>query len=339
MIGELTSEQEALIPKIRNEWISRALDSDGTLDRESSTELVNYLYELSSLAHPEVIFVDSPVAAQYAARLITGDDVTSVISENSGIKGSSKYWKSIEDNVWAKIKAKVKKGIKTRGRDRGLVEGWDSEWDKFGEDVWEDVWARIRAKDSTNVCEKLAKSRNRIRDHIGSKSRNSVPGNVWGTAWTMVMSNVESGVNDALGIWENVKCMGEANIGLGVNSGWLAFYDFFQEIGVEVNPEFSKYNKLLKKSRIWDAICLKGFCIVSPPPGPVKRDQENQLHSEEGPAVEWLDGYCQYYLKGVYFDEETFNKIINQTFVVKVLKEQYYTQFPISWDLGGLSTA
>ena len=62
MIAELNPEQKALIPIYRDKWINIALSTE-PIDRQKATEVVKRAYALISLSEPEIIFCDSPYAA------------------------------------------------------------------------------------------------------------------------------------------------------------------------------------------------------------------------------------------------------------------------------------
>lgn len=62
MITELTPEQEALIPVYREKWMNIALSTE-SIDRKKVTQVVKRAYALISLSEPEIIFCDSPYAA------------------------------------------------------------------------------------------------------------------------------------------------------------------------------------------------------------------------------------------------------------------------------------
>ena len=83
---------------------------------------------------------------------------------------------------------------------------------------------------------------------------------------------------------------------------WVAFYEFAHEIGVEYkanNWEDLQTFKRLIKSGIMMSICLDGLAIVVRRPKQVHRDERKMLHNSSGPAVEWLDGYKDYFYHGV----------------------------------------
>jgi hypothetical protein len=53
---------------------------------------------------------------------------------------------------------------------------------------------------------------------------------------------------------------------------------------------------------------LDGLCIISSMPTKIHRDGI-KLHNPNGYAIEFADGYGQYYLYGVYFSPEDFDKV------------------------------
>jgi hypothetical protein len=49
---------------------------------------------------------------------------------------------------------------------------------------------------------------------------------------------------------------------------------------------------------------LKDVLIVGSKPTKILRNHQNQLHCENGSAIEWSDGYKQYYLNGIGMKEK-----------------------------------
>jgi len=93
--------------------------------------------------------------------------------------------------------------------------------------------------------------------------------------------------------------------------GWVACAEFYTQIGIVKSLEFVEFKKLLE-SGIYNTIQLKGLCVVSSLPATLIRDNQNRLHSDEHAAIGWSDGYEQYYLHGVYFERELWQKIVNK---------------------------
>ena len=67
-------------------------------------------------------------------------------------------------------------------------------------------------------------------------------------------------------------------------------------------------------------IQLNGFCIVSDLPSKINRNNRDDLHCENGPAIEFKDGYSEYFWNGVSVPEEW---ILNKESITKqtILKE------------------
>ena len=78
---------------------------------------------------------------------------------------------------------------------------------------------------------------------------------------------------------------------------WVSFYDFFTQIGVINHEGFNQFKNVLL-SGIYDMIQLNGYCIVSSLPKRIIRNASGRLHNPTGPAIEFADGYAQYYVNG-----------------------------------------
>lgn len=54
------------------------------------------------------------------------------------------------------------------------------------------------------------------------------------------------------------------------------------------------------------------FCIVSDFPEILKVDEQNRPHNDEGPSHRWSDGFEIYFLHGVRFDKELYQKVTSR---------------------------
>lgn len=101
---------------------------------------------------------------------------------------------------------------------------------------------------------------------------------------------------------------------------WASFYAYYEtyiDLGVITEEEFPKYFKLRKfiESNIFTTIEFdKAIIIVEKPCILIKNEQG--LHNINGKAIEWSNGYGQYYVNGRGISEEYFNAISNKTFTV-----------------------
>lgn len=79
---------------------------------------------------------------------------------------------------------------------------------------------------------------------------------------------------------------------------WVAFYDFFTQIGVINYDKLNKYKELMEL-HIYDMVQLENYCIISDMPVEIYREPvQHRLHRSDGPAVVFPDGYEQYHWNG-----------------------------------------
>ncbi len=92
---------------------------------------------------------------------------------------------------------------------------------------------------------------------------------------------------------------------------------------VELNK---KYDALLA-SGIYNVLAVendktkKKALIVSPMFSHVSTDETGRLHSTEGAAVAWRDGYKEYAILGLFFDEDVWQKIVEKKLTWKEITE------------------
>lgn len=98
--------------------------------------------------------------------------------------------------------------------------------------------------------------------------------------------------------------------------GWLAFYEYCRDVlGVVDNPDLQT---IIDASSVSFAqVQLEDLCVVSRHPKNVKRDEAGRMQSFDGPAVEFANGYKQYYVRGVNIPENVYLKLQNGTFTVE----------------------
>jgi hypothetical protein len=85
-------------------------------------------------------------------------------------------------------------------------------------------------------------------------------------------------------------------------AGWLSFYDYFVEACDFEFPQLEGLNDLAYTSG-WCAIFDTWACIMDRPLF-IKFDEDNRLHSETGPAIEYADGFKVYAWHGTAVPDE-----------------------------------
>jgi hypothetical protein len=146
--------------------------------------------------------------------------------------------------------------------------------DSVGDSVWDSVWDSVR---------------------------NSVGGSVWGSVWDSVRDSVRDSVGDSVGdsvrdsVWDSV---GDSIYGQH-DSDWLAFYDYFCE-ACGLSEETQKLTGLwqVAKSANW-WLPHKNICWVSERHHILYKDDRGFLHCENGPALQYPDGWSIWAWHGV----------------------------------------
>jgi hypothetical protein len=157
-------------------------------------------------------------------------------------------------------------------------------------------------------------SESQVRSQVRSQVESQVGSQVW--------SQVESQVGSQ--VWSQVWSQGKtfysfAYYGSIWDLGWVAFYDFFEQIGIK-NESFNKFKTLIDCG-IYDMIQQNETCFVCGMPEHISRDAQNRLHSTEKPATGWRDGFELYYLHGVLLEKDLWEKITKKEIsAIDVLK-------------------
>ena len=89
-----------------------------------------------------------------------------------------------------------------------------------------------------------------------------------------------------------------------VDGGWVSFYDVFAEIGILAADEVDEVIKLRNFGRsAWDSVLLDECAIVIRRPRALRVDDDGNLHSTSGPAIEWRDGERDFAYHGTWIPE------------------------------------
>jgi hypothetical protein len=93
--------------------------------------------------------------------------------------------------------------------------------------------------------------------------------------------------------------------------GWVAYYDFFDRIGIEVTDEYKQYREYAKVG-IFDAVAYEEVFVCCRNPVEVHRNAEGVPHNERGPSARWVDGYAVYHLNGRHIDRNWAEKCLSR---------------------------
>src|SRR3990167_7298297 len=132
MLTELTKEQEALIPIVRDEWIAKVCDPEKRLklDKVKAKKQIEWFYEFCGEKKPLIWFMDSPFGCQIAAnflRLSSGSNIKSNIESNIKSNVWSNIWSNIKSNIKSNIESNIKSNV----------------WSNIGSNIWSNIKSNI----------------------------------------------------------------------------------------------------------------------------------------------------------------------------------------------------
>jgi hypothetical protein len=266
---QLTPEEEALIPTVREEWLKTGLATGPTspTDREVAQAAIADIYRQARREPPHLwIWLGSPSAGCIGA----------------GMLGELfPYYPNYSSN-WASIRAYVRAY------------------------VWAPVRACVRPYVRTQVQAQVGKQLSGqvhfpIRAYVG----NQVGEQVWKQVSAQVLAPVQAQVRDE--VWEQVSHEIQAQLGddlggrYGGQRGWavygqhdageLAFYDMFLRMKVVNWPE--QLEPLMRLATVagwwWP---FEGACIITERPTVLHRDEAGRLHCDSGPALAYPDNWA-----------------------------------------------
>ena len=279
-IEKLTSEQEALMLVVRDEWINKLTNLE--FNEEKAIKGINFIYGLANLKNPNIIIVDSPYGAQLA--VFYTKIYLKIFAEIFKLKEASvrasvgdSVWASVRDSVWASVGASVRASVGDSVGASVRASVGDSVWDSVGDSVWDSVEASVEASVRASV-----------RASVGA--------------------SVRASVGDSVGKI-NLEYNSFSSYGNISDYGWNAFYDFFQRIGVGLTDKFNEFKNLIDAG-VYDQIQMENYCFVSKLPNYIKRNSTNQMHSTTTSAIKYNDGYELFFVNGRSIEKSIFERTL-----------------------------
>ena len=282
-INKLPKDLEASLPKIRDEWLKIGSCTDPA-DRAAAEKGADLAYETAGLEKPKIkIWLNSPDEGAIAATMLAGTK-----------QAGDQVRAQVGDQVWAQVRAHV--GDQVRDQVRAQVgdqvggqvgaqvraQVWDQVWHQVGDQVW----AQVRAQVGDQVWDQVW---DQVRAQVWAQVWDQVRAQVWDQVWDQVGGQVGAQVRDQ--VRDQVRAqVGRAAYGQH-DASWLAFYKVFENLV----PETKKLKGLWQVSQScgwwWP---FESAVIFTDRPKTVLFDQNGNLHCEDGPAIEYCDGFKVY---------------------------------------------
>ena len=166
-IEELTPEQIARTPEIRDKWIKIGLSTEPA-DRTQAEIGIAEAYRVAKLPAPKIVWCGSPLAMVFTRAVVLG------ILQN---KVRASVWASVGASVWASVRANVRDSVGDSVRASVWASVRDSVRDSVGASVGASVWASVRDSVGASVGDSVRAS---VWDSVRANVRDSVGASVFG---------------------------------------------------------------------------------------------------------------------------------------------------------------
>jgi hypothetical protein len=116
----LNELQQAHLQKVKDFWLNYMFSCKQSIDRNKAIASIEWLYKLAGYEKPIMIFLDSPMACQYAVNFLKN------IFEGAQVRAQVRA--QVGDQVWDQVRAQVRAQV----------------WAQVRAQVWDQVWAQIK---------------------------------------------------------------------------------------------------------------------------------------------------------------------------------------------------
>ncbi|MEH1897666.1 MAG: DUF6745 domain-containing protein [Nostoc sp.] len=307
LIENLTPEQEALIPVYREKWRAIALSTE-RIDREKAAEAVKVAYTAFGFEEPEIIFCDSAYAAFSEIFLHKIDQLRqkfefSIISRLNKLSGN---------RIKKQQKSFVSRITKQQQFFHLPPEILGKQIDFFNELIESPIFQGI-LDIKIYDCLYLELDSNRwdnghrffythLKPKLIIKIYENLPNRPWEKLDNQIGKRLRFSLKKRLGSYiDNVyeKCWqpdGKATSG--------SVHDFyFRALNFNYDVKKLQYYQSLITECGW-IFAFEKVAIVCDRPLHLRFDNENRLHAEGEPAIEFTDGYSFYSYHGVTLPEK-----------------------------------
>jgi len=290
IIERLTPEQAAQIPPFREEFLRLGLSTEPA-DFDAAEQAVRDAYAVAGLPAPKLfIRLASPHEGAIGAAILKntriGKEVGAQVGAQVWAQVRAQVWAQVRDQVGAQVRDQVGAQVGAQVRDQVGAQVRDQVWDQVGDQVRDQVGAQVGAQ---------------VRDQVWDQVRDQVRAQVWAQVrdqvGAQVRDQVGAQVRDQVGaqVWAAFFSQHEAGY-----LSWLAF--FHRVCGLPGTEKIEPLARIAANCGwVW---FFSGAVIMTDRPHILRRDEDNRLHCENGPALEYRDGFSVYAWHGTRLPKE-----------------------------------
>jgi len=224
---------------------------------------------------------------------------------------SSQVWDQVRDQVRGQVSRQVADQVRDQVVSQVSNEVWNQVRDQVSSQVWDQVrdqvWNQVASQASNEVWEQVGEQ---VRDEVRDQVSRQVSFQIVNQIRKHVIDQVMDEIKDKVKV-EKLEFV-SSPIDSG-DSGWVAFYDTMQRLGVSMDSRIEIIKSLVQANPSW-IIWLEGIAIVSKPPIVIHRDTNNRLHNPDGLAIEYEDGWGIYAWHGTRMQQ---SDIVNKSSITR----------------------
>lgn len=285
-ISEIKPEQLARLREITDSWIRLATRGKcANISPAELQETINWIYKQAGLKAPTLVIANNLVEYKMMGHIAT----------QAGYKTID------EKTIYEKYV--------------GLVDNMEKQlYDKLTNEVGSKLWTESKERMETAL---LTNMLNPLQRAVTAMNESELP------RMKKIFGNVKESFEEQTGVKLGKKSIeyGLATIeyyfGLAHDSH-LPFYEFCLEEGFMENKTMVEYIEKFKNGFL-TMLFFDGLAIACRLPKQVKKNPAGFLHDTENFAVTWNDGTGHNFIRGVYFDEEMFGRVIRNEIPAKEL--------------------
>ena len=304
MIEQLTPEQEAELPRFRQQYLDIACGG-GRIDRDVLQSALNDAYAMIGKEPPTLLIFDSPTMAMAALKIVSlpitdlvGDQLQDQISaklrihlrgqlgdqlgDQLGHQLRGQLWGLMCDQLGDQLQEQLKDQIWDRLRDHMSDQLWNQLGDQLWDQLSDQLGNHLRFQLGNHVRSQLQEQLkdqiwDQLRDHMSDQLQNQL----WNQLWVHLRKEL-----DSQQIWNPNFLCGSQEL------YWIAWAEFAIHIGVTFPSNLTRRLDIIRRISTqcewWWA--YENMVIVSQRPLYVKFDDRQRLHCETGKSVEYADG-------------------------------------------------
>jgi hypothetical protein len=285
--GKLTAEQIGEVQRSQAEWMAQALRTD-RCDRPAAERAVAAAYVAAGLTPPAtVVWMDSPiggVVAKAALRTIAKD--RDQLRVQLGVQLGDQLQAQLRDQLRVQLRDQLQVQLRDQLRDqlgsqlRGQL--GDQLGDRLGVQLQGQLWDQLQGQLGSQL-------RDQLRDQLGVQLRGQLWAQLEGQLWAQLEGQ----------LWDQL----EGRMDPWFESYWLAFYGSALPIaGLPRSERLDTVSAAVQACGWWWP--MQGAVVITDRPTRIERDAQGRLHSQDGPALAWADGYELWSWHGVTVPKE-----------------------------------